>query len=102
MSAGAPAGGMWLVANYRLLLSGLSPMQVVEWGELERHWREASLTFTSTDPKPLKGYVGVGARAINKRLTESTSQLKEDAVGAIKISLFVLVTLLGALYVLDF
>ena len=50
----------------------------------------------------LNRVVGAGARAINKRLTESTSQLKEDAVGAIKISLFVLVTLLGALYVLDF
>jgi len=45
---------------------------------------------------------GAGGRAVSKRLQESTSQLKDDAVNAAKISVFVLVTLLGVLYVLDY
>lgn len=48
------------------------------------------------------GAVLIGGRAVSKRLQESTSQLKDDAVNAAKISVFVLVTLLGVLYVLDY
>jgi len=43
-----------------------------------------------------------GGRAVSKRLSEKTSQLREDAVNAAKISVLVLVTLLGVLYVLDY
>jgi hypothetical protein len=49
-----------------------------------------------------KPTVCAGGRAVNKRLKESTSQLKEDAVNAAKISVFVLFVLLGVLYVLDY
>ncbi len=45
--------------------------------------------------------VRTGGRAASKRLQESTSQLKDDAVNAVKISVFVLVVLIGILYVLD-
>lgn len=48
------------------------------------------------------GALLLGGRAVSKRLSESTTQLKDDAVNAAKISVFVLVVLLGALYVLDY